>query len=51
MIDRMTRISRHLRNFARKPNQQLRAVALADSVAAQELLGWRLEKQGVTLAG
>ncbi len=51
MIDRMTRISRHLRNFARKPNQQLRAVALADSViAAQELLDWRLAKQGVTLA-
>ena len=50
MIDRMTRISRHLRNFARKPNQQLRPVALADSVlAAQELLGWRLAKTGVTL--
>lgn len=50
MIDRMTRISRHLRNFARKPNQQLGAVTLADSVSeAQELLGWRLRKSGVTL--
>lgn len=50
MIDRMTRISRHLRNFARKPNQQLRLVCLSDTVlAAQELLGWRLTKSGVTL--
>ncbi|WP_071795844.1 sensor histidine kinase [Natronohydrobacter thiooxidans] len=50
MIDRLTRISRHLRNFARKPNQQLRAVALAESISeAQELLGWRLRKSGVTL--
>lgn len=50
MIDRMTRISRHLRNFARKPNQQLCPVSLAESiVAAQELLGWRLAKAGVTL--
>lgn len=50
MIDRLTRISRHLRNFARKPNQQLRPVALAESVTeAQELLGWRLRKTGVTL--
>lgn len=50
MIDRLTRISRHLRNFARKPNQQLRPVALAESISeAQELLGWRLRKSGVTL--
>ncbi len=50
MIDRMTRISRHLRNFARKPNKQLRAVALGDAITeAQELLGWRLRKTGVTL--
>ncbi|MCC5957270.1 MAG: GHKL domain-containing protein, partial [Natronohydrobacter sp.] len=47
---RLTRISRHLRNFARKPNQQLRAVALNESITeAQELLGWRLRKTGVTL--
>lgn len=50
MIDRMTRISRHLRNFARKPNQKLRPVDLGQVVAdAQELLGWRLRKAGVTL--
>ena len=51
MIDRMTRISRHLRNFARKPNQQLGVVALADSISeARELLGWRLRKSGVSLS-
>lgn len=50
MVDRMARISRHLRNFARKPNQQLRPVVLAESIAeAQELLGWRLRKTGVSL--
>ena len=50
MIDRMTRISRHLRNFARKPNQQLRPVDLGEAVvAAQELLGWRLAKQRIAL--
>lgn len=50
MIDRMSRISRHLRNFARKPNQQLGAVALVDAVlAAQEVLGWRLDKTGASL--
>ena len=50
MIDRLSRISHHLRNFARKPNQQLRNVALADAVhEAQELLGWRLRKAGVVL--
>lgn len=51
MIDRMTRISKHLRNFARKPHDKLRTVVLADVVAdALELMGWRLEKTGVTLA-
>lgn len=50
MIDRMTRISRHLRNFARKPNEQLRPVSLADAVAgARDVLAWRLDKAGVTL--
>ena len=50
MIDRMTRISKHLRNFARKPHDKLRMVVLGDVVAdAQELMGWRLEKTGVTL--
>ncbi|MGY6548608.1 MAG: sensor histidine kinase [Roseinatronobacter sp.] len=50
MIERMTRISRHLRNFARKPNQQLRPVALPDALAeVQGLLGWRLRKTGAQL--
>ena len=50
MIDRMGRISRHLRNFARKPHQQLRPVDLGDVIAdAQELLGWQLARSGVTL--
>jgi two-component system, NtrC family, C4-dicarboxylate transport sensor histidine kinase DctB len=51
MVDRMTRISKHLRNFARKPHDKLRTVVLGDVVAdAQELMGWRLEKTGVTLS-
>lgn len=50
MIDRMMRISRHLRNFARKPNEQLRAVPLVDAVSgARDVLAWRLDKAGVTL--
>ena len=50
MIDRMTRISRHLRNFARKPNEQLRPVPLAEAVAgARDVLAWRLDKAGVML--
>ncbi|WP_159950285.1 ATP-binding protein [Rhizobium sp. 18065] len=32
LIDRMASISRHLRNFARKPNEKLAAVALDDVV-------------------
>lgn len=32
LIDRMASISRHLRNFARKPNEKLAAVALEDVV-------------------
>lgn len=50
MIDRMGRISRHLRNFARKPHQQLRPVNLAEVVAdARELLGWQLDRSNVAL--
>jgi two-component system C4-dicarboxylate transport sensor histidine kinase DctB len=50
MIDRMTRISRHLRNFARKPNEQLRAVSLTEAVVgARDVLAWRLDKAGVSL--
>ena len=50
MVERMGRISRHLRNFARKPNQKLRPVALEGVVQeAQDLLGWRLEQAGAEL--
>lgn len=49
-IDRMGRISRHLRSFARKSNERLQAVPLSEvALAAQELLGWRLQKSGATL--
>lgn len=50
MIERMGRISRHLRHFARKPHQKLRAVSVAAVVQeAQELLGWRLAQAGAEL--
>jgi two-component system C4-dicarboxylate transport sensor histidine kinase DctB len=32
LIDRMASISRHLRNFARKPNEKMTAVSLADAL-------------------
>ncbi|MCB1409531.1 MAG: sensor histidine kinase [Rhodobacteraceae bacterium] len=50
LIGRMSDLSRHLRNFARKPNAQLSDVPLSEPIAAaQELLGWRLRAQGVAL--
>ena len=50
MIDRMGRISRNLRHFARKPNQPLRPVDLNDALReARELLDWRMRKAGVLL--
>ena len=50
MIERMGRISRHLRNFARKPHQKLRGVSVAAVVQeAQDLLGWRLAQAGAEL--
>lgn len=50
LIDRMSRISKNLRNFARKPNSRLSAVALADAVAAAlEILDWRISGGKVTL--
>lgn len=44
LVERMASISRHLRNFARKPNQKLGPVLL-DSVVADtlEIIAWRLE--------
>lgn len=44
LADRMASISRHLRNFARKPNEQLGPVALADAVKdTLEIVAWRLK--------
>jgi two-component system C4-dicarboxylate transport sensor histidine kinase DctB len=49
LIDRMVRISRNLRNFARMPNERLADVALPEVVqAAQEIIAWRLG-EGVRL--
>ncbi|AEQ51800.1 sensor histidine kinase [Pelagibacterium halotolerans] len=51
LIDRMNSISRHLRNFARKPNQKLTSVPLdlviGDTV---ELLNWRIKSAGIELS-
>ena len=50
LVERMSRISKHLRNFARKPNARLSAVPLNDAVAAVvELLDWRLKDSAVQL--
>ena len=50
LVERMSRISKHLRNFARKPNAKLSAVALNDAVTATvELLDWRLKDNAVRL--
>ena len=44
LTERMAAISRHLRNFARKPNQRLRPVALDEVVRdTLEIVAWRLE--------
>ncbi|MFZ5671646.1 MAG: sensor histidine kinase [Pseudomonadota bacterium] len=44
LADRMASISRHLRNFARKPNEQLGPVALAEVVKdTLEIVAWRLK--------
>jgi two-component system C4-dicarboxylate transport sensor histidine kinase DctB len=44
LIDRMASISRHLRNFARKPNEKLGAVSLRDVIAdALEIVAPRLK--------
>ncbi|PSJ64477.1 ATP-binding protein [Kumtagia ephedrae] len=50
LADRMATISRHLRNFARKPNQRLGPVPLAEVVDdTLEIIGRRLESAGATL--
>lgn len=50
LIGRMAELSKHLRNFARKPNTQLSDVPLLEALAAvQDILGWRLRDTKVTL--
>ncbi|WP_127105617.1 sensor histidine kinase [Pararhodobacter zhoushanensis] len=50
LIGRMGDLSKHLRNFARKPNAQLSDVSLPEAVAAvQEIIGWRLRAQRIDL--
>jgi len=50
LTDRMASISRHLRNFARKPNEKLGPVDLAEVVAdTLEILAWRLKAADATL--
>lgn len=51
LADRMAAISRHLRNFARKPNERLGPVSLADVVTdTLEIVAWRLKAANATLA-
>src|SRR5690606_28545399 len=51
LVDRMATISRHLRNFARKPNQQLGPVELETVVRdTLEIVGWRLKAADAELA-
>ncbi len=51
LIDRLSAISRHLRNFARKPNQKLTATPL-DVVVQDtlEIVNWRLKASEVALS-
>lgn len=50
LADRMSGISRTLRNFARKPNQHLGAVDVHEVWAdAREVIDWRLRGTGVAL--
>lgn len=44
LTERMASISRHLRNFARKPKQRLEPVLLADAIRdSTEIIAWRLK--------
>jgi two-component system C4-dicarboxylate transport sensor histidine kinase DctB len=50
LIDRMASISRHLRNFARKPNEKLGAVAVEDVVRdTLEIVATRLKAADATV--
>ena len=51
LTDRMASLSRHLRNFARKPNQKLGAVSLADVMKdTLEIVDGRLKAVGATVS-
>src|SRR5690606_22266818 len=51
LIDRMITISRHLRNFARKPNQKLAVLTLDQAVEDMlEILNWRLKESDIALS-
>ena len=51
LADRMASISRHLRNFARKPNQKLGPVILSEVVEdALEIVAWRLKAADAVVA-
>ena len=51
LADRMASISRHLRNFARKPNEKLGPVALVDAVKdTLEIVAWRLKAADATVS-
>ncbi|WMT90064.1 sensor histidine kinase [Pelagibacterium sp. H642] len=50
LMDRMSAISRHLRNFARKPNEKLAPVPLEQVVSdTLEILNWRIKAADVDL--
>ena len=50
LVERMSTIARHLRNFARKPNEVLGPVALAEVVDdTLQIIGWRLKAADATL--
>jgi two-component system C4-dicarboxylate transport sensor histidine kinase DctB len=47
----MTSISKHLRNFARRPNKKLRAVKVQDVIRdTKEIISWRLSVAKVDLS-
>ena len=50
LADRMAALGKHLRAFARKPNQKLSSVALADVLeGTQAVIDWRLRAADVTV--
>ena len=50
LIGRMGELSKHLRNFARKPGSQLSDVPLPEAIdAVLDILGWRLKALDITL--